>query len=109
MEKQLYAYQCKSCGTRTFIHHGYCINCRDRDSFQTFKVNGKGSIFSYTRIFVAEERFQAETPYVIAVIESVEGLKLIARINREDSGKVSIGALVELEGWSGEVPIFKLS
>jgi uncharacterized OB-fold protein len=109
LEKQLIAFQCKSCGTRSLIAHGYCTICREKDSFQGIKISGKGTIFSFTRIFVAEERFQAEAPYIIAVIESEEGLRLIGRIKQEDSERLSIGRMVELEGWKEEVPIFKVS
>lgn len=109
MMQKLNAYQCKSCGTRTIISHGYCPKCREKDIFQKVTVDSKGTIFSYTKIFVAEERFQGKTPYVLAVIESEEGVRLLARIKHEDMDKVSIGVAVELEGWNDNVPIFKVS
>ena len=109
MEKLIRAYQCKGCGTHSLIDNVYCTICRESKSFQEVNINGKGTVFSFTKIFVAEERFQAETPYVVAVIESEEGLRLLGRIQKEDSEKVSIGSNVELEKWKEEIPIFKVT
>lgn len=109
MENQLNVYQCHECGRRSLIAQGYCFTCRSKDSFNQLKVEGKGTIFSFTRIYVAEERLQGVTPYVVAVIECEGGLRLMARIRREDSDQVSIGSSVELVEWEEEVPIFKVS
>jgi uncharacterized OB-fold protein len=103
------AYQCKGCGFRTVISYGYCPRCREKDRYKEIVVNGTGTVFSFTKIHVAEERFQAETPYVLAVVEGEEGLRLIARIKQEDAGKLEIGSKVELDGWKDQVPVFKVN
>ncbi|MFB6468749.1 Zn-ribbon domain-containing OB-fold protein [Cytobacillus sp. Hz8] len=109
MGKLLHGFQCKICGANSLIAYEYCANCREKESFQEVKFNGRGTIFSFTKIFVAEERFQSEIPYVVAVIHSDDGLRLLGRIEKEDMEKVTIGAMVELKEWKEDVAIFKVS
>jgi len=105
----LHVYECLECKRQSLIAQGYCFTCRKKDSYRPVDVEGKGTIFSFTRIYVAEERLQEETPYVVAVIECEGGLRLMARIKHQDSDLVSIGSTVDLVEWKENVPIFKLS
>lgn len=107
MSRQLKAFECSECGRQALLMQGFCSNCRSINSCQAIEVNGKGTVFSYTRIHVAEERFKGETPYLIAVIECDEGLRLLARI--KESEKIAIGSRVVLDEWNEDIPIFRVS
>ncbi|WP_240377135.1 Zn-ribbon domain-containing OB-fold protein [Bacillus piscicola] len=109
LDSKLLVYQCQKCGRRTLIPQGYCTNCRARNSFHSLHVPGEGTVFSYTEIHVAEERLKEEVPYIVAVIECEGELRLMARIRREDSEQVAIGATVELVEWKEDTPLFKVS
>lgn len=92
------------------VPQGYCICCRSNNAFYRVDVEGKGVIFSYTIVHVAEERLQSEAPYTVAVIEFESGLRLLGRLTKEENDKVcNIGARVELVDWRENVPIFQIS
>ncbi|WP_027415900.1 Zn-ribbon domain-containing OB-fold protein [Aneurinibacillus terranovensis] len=96
MAKKLKAYQCRECGRQALISPGYCPNCRSNNSYTSVDVEGKGKIFSYTTVHICEERLQSEVPYLLAVIESENGLRLIGRLSKPWRKPVIIGNQVEL-------------
>lgn len=107
MTQQLKVYQCHNCEFRAIIPSGYCSCCRRKNSYYPIEVEGKGKIFSYTTVYVSEERLQSETPYLLAIIECKGGLRLLGRLDKSNKDSIKIGTDVELIGWSDEAPIFK--
>jgi uncharacterized protein len=107
LAQQLKVYQCQSCEYRTMIPPGYCSCCRRKNSYDPIEVEGKGKIFSYTTVYVGEERLQSEIPYVLAIIECSGGLRILGRIDKSDMDAIQIGTVVELIGWKDQAPIFR--
>ena len=60
---------------------------------QTF-ADVTGKIISYTVIYVPTPEFAGEAPYGLAVIETSDGERLLARLPASDKEKLSIGASV---------------
>jgi len=76
--------------------------------FENINLSGEGTILTFTIIHIAADDYSHNTPYPVAIIETVEGARLTAQIvdcNHED---IKIGARVRLvfrkimeEGHSG--------
>lgn len=76
--------------------------------FENIKLNGTGTILSYTIIHIPANDFEREAPFAIAIVETDEGARLTAQVVDCDFADLKIGAKVELifrkimeEGHSG--------
>ena len=74
------------------------------------KLQGKGTVVSYTIIHVGPENFEEQVPYPIAIVELDEGPRLTAQIVDCDINEVKIGMRVEStfrriqeEGYTGAI------
>jgi uncharacterized OB-fold protein len=82
---------CTDCGRRRFPPMPTCPYCASRQ-FVEERASGRGSVYSWVGVdHPFDERFAAEVPYVVAIVELAEGPRLAARL---DSQPV-IGAPVE--------------
>lgn len=91
----LLGMKCDTCGNIQFPLGNVCPNCRRAGKTRPTKLSGKGSIFSYTVIRSAPEGFEAFAPYVIAVVELDEGVKLTSQVVDCEPEDVCIGMPVE--------------
>jgi uncharacterized OB-fold protein len=107
LAQQVKVYQCHDCEFQALIPPGYCSCCRGKNSYYPIEVEGKGKIFSYTTVYVSEERLQSETPYLLATIECTGGLRLLGRLDKTNMDSIQIGTVVEFIGWRDKAPIFK--
>jgi uncharacterized OB-fold protein len=76
---RLEASKCKECGKIFFPPRLVCSKCGNR-KFDKTKVSEKGKIISYTTIRVAPDRFSAQVPYYIAIVESDNGIRLTTQV-----------------------------
>ena len=60
---------------------------------QTF-ADTVGKIVSYSVIYVPTPEFAGEAPYGLAVIETADGERLLARLPADDKDKLAVGANV---------------
>jgi uncharacterized protein len=67
-----------------------------------------GSVYTDTVVHLAPERFAADVPYQVVIVELDEGARITARIAANNTGeRVAIGdKLVEVESQGG-VPFFR--
>lgn len=107
MPENIKAYQCQKCERYAVIAPAFCPDCREKNSFVPIEVEGRGEILTYTVVYVSEERFSAETPYPLAVIELNKNLRILGRINTADFSKLQIGMEVKLVKYSEQVPVFE--
>jgi uncharacterized OB-fold protein len=66
----------------------------------------EGTVFSYTIIYVSDEKFQADVPYVLAIIECPGGLRVLGRLYQPHNRPVAIGQRVKLHTVENGVAIF---
>ena len=72
--------RCKRCSNLHFYPRELCPTCLSSD-LEWVPVSGKGRLYSFTVIYQSANRaFQGETPYVFAMIELDEGLRMIANL-----------------------------
>ncbi|NJD22095.1 MAG: Zn-ribbon domain-containing OB-fold protein [Melioribacter sp.] len=92
---RLEAGKCKQCGNISFPPRLVCPKCKSK-SFETVKLSREGKILTFTIIRVGPDKFSKETPYVVAIIELNDGVRLTAQVTDCDVNKVEIGAKVKL-------------
>ncbi len=76
--------------------------------FEEVKLNGFGTILTYTIIHISADAYALQTPFAVAIIETDEGARLTAQVVDCGFDEIKIGARVELifrkivnEGHSG--------
>lgn len=87
---------CENCGTHFFPPRAFCPKCRRKSKIQPYSPSGKGKIHSYTVVHVAQEGFEREVPYALAIVELEEGAQLTAQICDVDLKDLRIGMPVEV-------------
>jgi hypothetical protein len=93
---RLEAAKCRKCGYIAYPPRLVCPKCRHRE-FEKLVLSGKGKLLTYTVIHVAPPAFLNETPYVVGIIETDEGLRLTVGIADVDPVELKVGMPVKLE------------
>jgi uncharacterized OB-fold protein len=91
---RLVIQECESCGSRQFYPRGFCIACLSA-KLQWIDSSGKGSIYTFTVKHRAANSFMKEQlPYVVAIVELDEGVRMLANIVESTMGDIAIGRRV---------------
>ena len=93
----LYGSRCGSCGTLDFPPRTVCPMCGRKSvgQMERVKLNGKGTVVSYSVIHDAPAQYEMMKPYVLAIVEMEEGCRLTSQIIDVDPAEVKIGMQVE--------------
>lgn len=70
---------CDKCSTAFLPPKYVCPNCYNVDLIEK-KMSGKGTIYSYTTIYSAPEKFSFDAPYHIILVDLAEGHRITARL-----------------------------
>jgi uncharacterized OB-fold protein len=92
---RLEADKCNKCGFVAFPPRLICPECGNK-SFDALQLKPEGTILTYTIIRVAAEAFDTQTPFAVAVIETVDGARLTAQVVDCSPDEVDIGKKVKL-------------
>jgi len=92
---RLEASKCKSCGKVLFPPRLVCPKCGSRE-FEGVRLSARGKIVTFTVIRVAPEQFADQTPYVVAVVELGDGVRITAQVVDCRPEEVEIGKPVRL-------------
>jgi uncharacterized OB-fold protein len=109
---ELRIQHCDACSRAVFYPRALCPHCFS-DQLSWITASGKGIIYSYTVAHQAYGLFAEDIPFVIAIVELEEGVRMMTRIVDAPGDKVAIGARVYLvitpvaEGIA--LPYFRLS
>lgn len=111
---ELVLQRCKECGTHQWYPKPWCIDCGSRDLPWT-KVSGRGKVYSFTTIRQVVQNstgFEAELPFVLAVIELDEGPRMVTQLVgvKPEDAAIGMSVTVTFEDATPEVsiPKFKL-
>ena len=102
---------CKSCGRFHFYPRPVCPECWSAD-LDWRPVGGKGTVWSYTVVRFAHgahEGWKTRVPYVVALVELEEGVRMMGNVVDCPVGSVRSGMAVELdyrEYEDGLIPVF---
>jgi uncharacterized OB-fold protein len=94
-EGKLLIQACPECGHRQFYPRPLCLNCAATPEWMT--ASGHGTVHTYTVIRqMLLPPFKDATPYVVAMIDLDEGVRLMGNVISCDPEDVSIGMPVEV-------------
>jgi uncharacterized OB-fold protein len=92
---QLLVQRCDACQSWQFYPRGICSGCWSTD-IRWVPSSGRGTVWTFT--VTRQNRtpgFAEEVPYVLALVELEEGVKMFSNIVGCDPGEVAIGMPVE--------------
>ena len=87
---------CDSCDEYQFYPRGICAHCWSNE-IKWIRSNGKGTVWSYTITYQNRTLgFAQDVPYVLALVQLDEGVKMFTNIVECDPNSVTIGMPVEV-------------
>jgi uncharacterized OB-fold protein len=93
-EQRLVIQRCDSCGQCQFYPRAFCLSGLS-DRLEWINASGQGRLYTYTVCRIAPSpAFESRLPYVVALIDLDEGVRLLANILDADLERVAIGARV---------------
>ena len=79
-EGKLVLQRCNDCSRHIFYPRVICPHCSS-ENVEWQQVSGKGKVYSFTQVQNnAPSAFTAEMPYVVAVIELDEGVRMLSNV-----------------------------
>lgn len=91
---RLQGERCPACGVAIFPPRDVCPECA-AEARTPADLSGKGTIYSFTMLQEAPAGFEAQAPYLLALIQLEEGPLLTAQLTDFD-GPPEIGQPVEM-------------
>ncbi len=92
---ELRIQRCKTCAQAIFYPRAMCPHCHS-DQLEWIVASGKGTIYTYTVAHQAFGPFAADVPFVVALVELEEGVRMMSRVVDAPSERVTIGAAVSV-------------
>ncbi len=88
--------RCETCGKPQFYSRSLCSHCQS-SKLHWEEACGRARVASYTVVHRAPIRaFSGDTPYVLALIDLEEGIRLMCNVINCDAEAVSIGMPVTI-------------
>ena len=85
------ATRCKKCGASYFPPKMDCPRCLSSD-VEWSQITGNGKLLTYTVVNYGPTGFENDAPYILAVTEFGDGLKVFGRLSRDISqGDIKVG------------------
>jgi uncharacterized OB-fold protein len=92
---RLEAARCIGCGKIWFPPRRICKACGGQE-FEKAVLPSRGKVVTYTVIRVPPAAFEEQKPYVVAVVELENGVRLTCMVAESPPDEVKIGTPVEL-------------
>ncbi|MBI2171067.1 MAG: Zn-ribbon domain-containing OB-fold protein [Chloroflexi bacterium] len=88
--------QCEDCGQHQWYPRGFCAHCWSR-RIRYVKATGRGTVWTFTITYQNRTPgFAEEVPYVLALVELEEGVKVFTNIIGCRPQEVRMGMPVEV-------------
>lgn len=92
---QLVIQRCAACGEYQFYPRGICAHCWSED-IRWVETAGRGTVWTYTVTYQNRTPgFAEEVPYIVALVELEEGVKMFTNLVDCAPREVAIGMAVE--------------
>ena len=108
---ELRLQRCNDCGRHQFYPRIVCSHCTSTN-LEWAGASGAGKIASFTVVRRAISKAY-EAPYIVALIDLAEGVRMMSMVVDADIESVSIGdaVSVDFETWSEELslPVFRIA
>lgn len=106
---ELYFQRCRDCGKKRFYPRAVCPNCLS-SATEWVRASGRGTVYSFTVTHQNQAPgFREELPYVLAIVELEEGVRMMTNVVGCAPDRVRIGMAVEVvfEGATAEITLAK--
>jgi len=104
---ELRVQKCTKCGNFHYPPSAFCPHCSNITS-EWVKLSGEGKVYSF--VIVRREyhpAFESQLPYVVAIIETSEGVRMLSNVVGCKPEEVKIDMPVEVT-WDDITPEFSL-
>jgi len=96
-EGKIEATQCRVCKKLYFPPQMDCSNCLSSDQMDWKEITNEWTLLTYTKAHFVPTGFEEDTPYILAIAESKEGLKTFARLSKDVAEeKTAVGMKLKL-------------
>ncbi len=85
--------RCAACDRVHFPPRDRCEACGGAD-LEPYRLSGRGTVYAHSEVTLAPRGFAA--PYVVAMIELEEGMKVTAQLTDVEAPEVHVGMPVEM-------------
>lgn len=92
---RLEAGKCKDCGQIHFPPRKVCKKCYSLN-FETVTLPSRGKVVTYTVCEIPPAEFDSQKPYVNAIVELENGVRLTCMVCEAPPDEVKIGTEVEI-------------
>ena len=93
---ELFLQRCRGCGTLRFYPRALCPACL-ADTTEWLRASGRGTVYSFTVTYQNQAPgFRDELPYVLAIVELAEGVRLMTNVTGCPPEGVRVGMPVEV-------------
>ena len=90
------ATRCRKCGQKFFPPRMDCPKCLDSD-VAWFEITGNGKLSTYSVVHYGPTGFENEVPYILAVAEFADGVKVFSRLSKEiNTADIKVGMSVKV-------------
>jgi len=106
---QLYFQRCRDCGTKRFYPRALCPACLS-SATEWVRASGRGAVYSFTVTYQNQAPgFREELPYVLAIVELDEGVRMMSNVVGCAPDAVRVGMAVEVvfEDVTAEITLAK--
>jgi uncharacterized protein len=87
--------RCKHCGALQFPPRAACGSCRATAAeLEPFRFGGRGTVFSFAEVAQPPQGFSG--PYLVALVDLEEGVRITAQLTDVEPEDVEIGLPVEM-------------
>jgi len=91
------ATQCRICKKIYFPPRMDCSNCLSTDSMSWKDIDNEWTLITYTKAHFAPTGFEEDTPYILAIAESTDSLKTLARLSKDvNEDQIKLGMKLQL-------------
>ena len=87
--------RCGACGRHVFYPRAVCPYC-DASELDWVDASGRGQVHSFTVVHRAPPDYRDEVPYVVALVELDEGVRMMTRIVDVEPAGVRVDLPVEV-------------
>ncbi len=93
---ELYFQRCRDCGTKRLYPRALCPSCLS-SATEWVRASGRGTVYSFTVTHQNQAPgFRDELPYVLAIVELEEGVRLMTNVVGAAPDAVRIGMPVQV-------------
>jgi uncharacterized OB-fold protein len=85
--------RCQRCGVLCFPPREACGSCGGRET-EPYRFRGRGAVYSFAEVGQAPRGFSG--PYLVALVDLEEGVRVTAQLTDVDADEVEIGMPVEM-------------